>query len=344
MDQAVRIGRLFVTGITMGIIHVLTGPDHLSALATLSANVSDKNAFYVGAQWGIGHSIGLVCVAIILISLDNSDEDNEDGLKVSNKLQSIFESIVGVLMIFLGFYGINSTRRKHSNRPIIEISSPDEEKNAQGLDISIKDDFQSGTLHFEIEPNLDKSREEKLPDLDPDNSQTHIPGEINISHGHNYNDPSAHSHTHGHLYEYFFHVVIPCGKGPVKQRGIATIVGIIHGIAGPGGVLGVIPAVRLHNWLLALIYLTTFCLTSIITMGCFARSYGLITKKLSGKLPPWRLLVLFLQLIRFIFHRDVIDKGNMEYTIELLSSTLSIIVGVLWLTLIYFGVLDDVFP
>jgi len=45
-------------GIAMGILHVLTGPDHLSALATLSANVGQCRAFGLGVRWGLGHSAG----------------------------------------------------------------------------------------------------------------------------------------------------------------------------------------------------------------------------------------------------------------------------------------------
>lgn len=33
---------------------------------------------------------------------------------------------------------------------------------------------------------------------------------------------------------------------------------------GPGGVLGVLPAVELHAWDKALLYLFSFCLTSIV--------------------------------------------------------------------------------
>jgi hypothetical protein len=66
-------------GLGFGVVHVLTGPDHLSALATLSAN--DTNAFLLGVQWGIGHSFGLVVVATVLIALSSpgNDADGEGG-------------------------------------------------------------------------------------------------------------------------------------------------------------------------------------------------------------------------------------------------------------------------
>lgn len=60
-------GSLIAKGIVFGILHVLTGPDHLGALVTLSANVETFKAFIVGVGWGIGHSFGLLLVGTILL-------------------------------------------------------------------------------------------------------------------------------------------------------------------------------------------------------------------------------------------------------------------------------------
>jgi hypothetical protein len=49
--------KLIYTGVLMGVIHVLAGPDHLSALATLSVGSSWRAAL-LGVRWGIGHSTG----------------------------------------------------------------------------------------------------------------------------------------------------------------------------------------------------------------------------------------------------------------------------------------------
>jgi hypothetical protein len=72
MSQIVGIAGF---GLGFGVVHVLTGPDHLSALATLAAN--DSNAFWLGIQWGLGHSIGLVVVATILLAVSNVAEGED---------------------------------------------------------------------------------------------------------------------------------------------------------------------------------------------------------------------------------------------------------------------------
>jgi hypothetical protein len=62
---------LFSAGLLMGIVHVLSGPDHICVLAALSVNGSWR-AFWLGVRWAIGHSAGLFIVAIVFIALKDS--------------------------------------------------------------------------------------------------------------------------------------------------------------------------------------------------------------------------------------------------------------------------------
>ena len=60
------VTQVALIGTGMGVAHVLS-PDHLSALATLSAN-GGYAAFKLGVRWGIGHSTGMLGMACALLS------------------------------------------------------------------------------------------------------------------------------------------------------------------------------------------------------------------------------------------------------------------------------------
>lgn len=93
-----------------------------------------------------------------------------------------------------------------------------------------------------------------------------------------------------------------------RKQCLSFLMGIIHGVAGPGGVLGIVPAIQLQNLGMAYTYLSSFCISSIITMGIFASLFGLFTASLSN-------------ITRF------------ELQIECLSAALCAVVGVVWISL-----------
>ena len=135
-----------------------------------------------------------------------------------------------------------------------------------------------------------------------------------------------------------------------RKETLAFLAGIIHGFAGyvflvkkllsccykffrvhslkfillfpppsPGGVLGVIPAVKMENSKLASVYLLSFCIGSTFTMGIFAASFGCLSLSLAR-------------------------KANLEYQIHCISAASCILVGITWLVLLSMGKLEDVFP
>jgi len=57
-----------LTGAAAGLFHVLSGPDHLAAVAPLA--VDDRNrGWLAGFTWGVGHASGVVVVAVIAVML-----------------------------------------------------------------------------------------------------------------------------------------------------------------------------------------------------------------------------------------------------------------------------------
>jgi hypothetical protein len=108
-------------------------------------------------------------------------------------------------------------------------------------------------------------------------------------------------------------------KDPTVQKIVAFVIGTVHGIGGPGGVLGVLPIVELNDWSAAGLYLVSFVISSTICMGGFAALYGEVTKRMGAT-------------------ADLI-----ELYISLFSCSLSIIVGVIWFVLSILGRLDELF-
>jgi ABC-type nickel/cobalt efflux system permease component RcnA len=83
----------FVTGFT----HVLSGPDHLAAIAPLAA-ANPRRGGRTGILWGAGHSGGVALVALLALVLR--------GLLPIDALSSWSERLVGVVLIGVGLWGL----------------------------------------------------------------------------------------------------------------------------------------------------------------------------------------------------------------------------------------------
>ena len=86
-----------LTGLVMGIAHVWSGPDHLSAIAPLAVRRPER-AWVPGARWGIGHSSGVAVIGLLSLWL-------RDLLPV-NLLSTWGERLVGVMLFGIGLWGL----------------------------------------------------------------------------------------------------------------------------------------------------------------------------------------------------------------------------------------------
>lgn len=85
------------TGVLAGALHVLSGPDHLAAIAPLTADQPIKS-WKLGFFWGLGHSLSVWVMGLLIFFL--RDLIPMDGLSFWG------ERLVGVVLIALGLWGL----------------------------------------------------------------------------------------------------------------------------------------------------------------------------------------------------------------------------------------------
>jgi sulfite exporter TauE/SafE len=95
-----------IAGLVAGSLHVLSGPDHLAAIAPLAVDAR-RRAWTTGLRWGIGHSAGVLTVGILSLLL-------RDLLPLEN-ISNWSERLVGVLLIAIGCWGIRKAMQVHSH-------------------------------------------------------------------------------------------------------------------------------------------------------------------------------------------------------------------------------------
>lgn len=93
-------------GLAAGVTHVYVGVDHLAALMPLSVG-RQRNAAWLGVRWGIGHSLGVLAVAILLLTLRETLSKS-----LLDSIGTWGERAVGVMLIGLGFWCLRSTLRQ----------------------------------------------------------------------------------------------------------------------------------------------------------------------------------------------------------------------------------------
>jgi len=95
-------------GLLAGLAHVAQGPDHLAGVAPLVPQAGRgtgvrRRAALVGAQWGLGHGLGVLMLgAALQWALDLAQVEAASGWA---------ERLVGVVLIVLGVRALGTARR-----------------------------------------------------------------------------------------------------------------------------------------------------------------------------------------------------------------------------------------
>ena len=86
-----------IAGIFAGAVHVLSGPDHLAAIAPLASD-GGRRTWQAGALWGVGHSSGVFLVGLLALLF-------KDWLPL-DALSSWSERLVGIVLLAIGLWGL----------------------------------------------------------------------------------------------------------------------------------------------------------------------------------------------------------------------------------------------
>ena len=91
---------VILTGIVAGFVHVVSGADHLIAMAPAAINNPQK-ALKNSFSWGLGHSSGILLLAFLAIFIKD--------ITPLNKFSSIAEFLVGISLLIVGIFAIKNS-------------------------------------------------------------------------------------------------------------------------------------------------------------------------------------------------------------------------------------------
>ncbi len=94
-------------GVIASFLHVISGPDHLAAVAPLAVE-NNKKAWKIGFSWGAGHVIGMLLIGLLYLIF-------KEVIPIE-KISEHSEFTVGIILIFIGiwsFYRVFVSSKHH---------------------------------------------------------------------------------------------------------------------------------------------------------------------------------------------------------------------------------------
>lgn len=196
-----------LVGALAGLMHVVSGPDHLIAVAPLAVQKPGLG-LRVGTAWGFGHATGVIGLGLLgVFARTFIDID---------RVSRWSEVLVGAVLVGIGVWALRQSRKVVLHR--------------------------HAHLHEQAHGETSKPGHEHL--------HVHVTDEPHTE--------QAHRH---------------------HKRG-AFGVGILHGVAGTGHLLGVVPALALSAPQ-GLVYLLAYGVAAVLAMAAFGGLMGSVGHRLS---------------------------------------------------------------
>jgi hypothetical protein len=89
-------------GFSAGLVHVVSGPDHLAAVGPLSIQPKQR-ACLTGVRWGLGHAGGVLAVGLASLFV-------REMLPVE-RISAWAEPLVGIVLVVIGLWGFGKALR-----------------------------------------------------------------------------------------------------------------------------------------------------------------------------------------------------------------------------------------
>ena len=89
------------TGLVAGLLHVVSGPDHLAAVLPFAVD-APKRSLKLGLYWGLGHGLGVIILGVAFLLLRE--------LAPIERVSQGSELLVGLLLVGLGLWAIRRSR------------------------------------------------------------------------------------------------------------------------------------------------------------------------------------------------------------------------------------------
>ena len=243
----------------------------------------------LGVQWGIGHALGLALVCAVFFATRRRMNLDDFG--------DYADKAVGASMIALGLISLWHLRRWRTRRERERAHIVDERVAGAG-DPEVHDDVASASasqLAAAAAPSrhaspahvalvLEAGSEEHAAAHDMRLPHIHVPAGSSPSSSSPAKPASGRALVAAESFPSRAGGDALCEKkseseeeASESRRGWSMSIGLVHGVAGPSGILAVLPAVVLADAGKSAAYLVAFFAASATAMGAFAAIFGYVT-------------------------------------------------------------------